>query len=127
MQQREWYRYHGTWSKAFYGSAAEKEAYKKKTRETLKQQMTDYWSNKRQAWLDRSKESRDSIKYDNECLQQDAGDHRNKSVYLMQYRDDNKTLMEQGWARKTFIKNEDHKFENEVLRYTPINWSHTLK
>lgn len=28
MQQREWYRYHGTWSKAFYGSAAEKEDYK---------------------------------------------------------------------------------------------------
>lgn len=28
MQQREWYRYHGTWSKAFYGSAAEKEAYR---------------------------------------------------------------------------------------------------
>ena len=28
MQQREWYRYHGTWSKAFYGSPAEKEAYK---------------------------------------------------------------------------------------------------
>ena len=28
MQQREWYRYHGTWSKAFYGSPAEKEAYR---------------------------------------------------------------------------------------------------
>ena len=28
MQQREWYRYHGTWSKAFYGSVAEKEAYR---------------------------------------------------------------------------------------------------
>lgn len=28
MQQREWYRYHGTWSKAFYGSQAEKEAYR---------------------------------------------------------------------------------------------------
>lgn len=28
MKQREWYRYHGTWSKAFYGSPAEKEAYR---------------------------------------------------------------------------------------------------
>lgn len=28
MQQREWYRYHGTWSKAFYGSPAEREAYR---------------------------------------------------------------------------------------------------
>ena len=65
---------------------------RKKTRETLKQQMSDYWANKRQAWLDKSKESRDSISYDNDCLQQDANDHRNKSIYLMQYRDDNKTV-----------------------------------
>lgn len=28
MQQREWYRYHGTWSKAFYGSPAERESYR---------------------------------------------------------------------------------------------------
>ena len=54
--------------------------------------MSDYWANKRQAWLDKSKESRDSISYDNDCLQQDANDHRNKSIYLMQYRDDNKTV-----------------------------------
>ncbi|XP_067929591.1 uncharacterized protein [Watersipora subatra] len=127
MQQREWYRYHGTWSKAFYGSPAEKEAYRKRTRDTLKQQMSDFWADKRRGWQEGSKESQVSIAYDNDCMMQDSIDHKNKTIYLMQYRDDNKSLMEKGWARQAERLRQEQTFENEALRYTPINWSHTLK
>lgn len=65
---------------------------RKKTRETLKQQMSDYWTNKRKAWTVASKESEVSIDYDRDCLMQDVNDHRKKTIYLMQYRDDNKTV-----------------------------------
>ena len=58
----------------------------------MKQQMNDLWQRKKRGWVESSKESQVSIAYDNDCMMQDALDHRNKTIYLMQYRDDNKTV-----------------------------------
>ena len=54
--------------------------------------MNDLWQRKKRGWVESSKESQVSIAYDNDCMMQDALDHRNKTIYLMQYRDDNKTV-----------------------------------
>lgn len=55
MRERDHFRYHNAWSKYYYGSKAEQEAYKSYTRTVLKQQMADKWSSKRNTFFDRFK------------------------------------------------------------------------
>ncbi|XP_064607165.1 uncharacterized protein LOC135471766 [Liolophura sinensis] len=127
MQQREHLRYHSAWSKAFYGSPADRESYRRHFREVLKQQMDDKVSNRRQLFCSKVKESERAVEYDRECLQKDAEKYQQRHTYLKQFRDANKSLME---SRLTYVKERklnDNIREREVLRYNPINWSGTLK
>ena len=56
--------------------------------------MSDYWANKRDLFWHGTNESKVCIDYDAQCLHKDAVDQQNKKGYLMQYRDDNKTVSE---------------------------------
>ncbi|XP_076439353.1 uncharacterized protein LOC143284467 [Babylonia areolata] len=127
MQQREHTRYHSAWSKAFYGSPADQEAYRRHFRDVLKQQMADQDAQKKQTLKDKVKESEAAVQYDNQCRSQDLNNFVSKFNYLKQFRDDNKNFMENQWQQRRQDRQLENRYDREVLRYNPINWSGTLK
>ncbi|PVD25279.1 hypothetical protein C0Q70_15779 [Pomacea canaliculata] len=127
MQQREHSRFHSAWSKPFYGSPADQEAYRKHFREVLKQQMSDQDALKRQQLKDKVRESEAAVEYDRQCLVQDYEAFSKKNDYLKQYRDENKRFMESQWQQRRIERMLENHYDREVLRYNPINWSGTLK
>lgn len=127
MQQREHNRYHSAWSKAFYGSPADQEAYRRHFRQVLKQQMSDQDSLKRDNLKNKVRESEAAVEYDRQCRSQDLESFRKKFNYLKQFRDDNKTFMENKWQQRKMDTSMENRYDREVLRFNPINWSGTLK
>lgn len=127
MQKREHTRYHSAWSKAFYGSPAEKESYNRHFREVLKQQMSDKKAMDKQAFQDKISETDQALSYDRQCRMNDAMDYHKKHSYLMQYRDGNKQQMEDRWANTRYNRELENRVDRERLRYNPINWSCSLK
>lgn len=127
MKQLDHYKYHRTYQKAFYGSPAEKEDYRKTMRLTLKQQMDDKQKNESEFLKNKVHESEAAVEYDNKCLQDDADKHNKKYEYLTHFRDENKKLMEQKWGFERETTQMEKQFDHEQLKYNPINWSCTLK
>ncbi|XP_029642186.1 uncharacterized protein LOC115216764 [Octopus sinensis] len=126
MRQKEHTRYHNAWEKPFYGQPAEKEAYRKHIRDVLKAQMADRDRIQRKVFQERKSESDSAIEYDQKCWQEDLEKSREKISYLIQFRDQNKQLMEQKWRRARDQQNSEKQHERDLLRYNPINWSGTL-
>ncbi|CAH1784430.1 unnamed protein product [Owenia fusiformis] len=127
MQQLEYFRYHSMYQKAFYGSPSEKEDYRKNTRLVLKQQMTDRQNRVKDFLKNKVSESEGAVEYDNKCLKEDADNFYKKFDYLKKFRDDNKLLMEEKWRFNRETTDLEKKYDNEQLKYNPINWSCTLK
>ncbi|KAL8579149.1 hypothetical protein ACOMHN_036088 [Nucella lapillus] len=127
MQQREHNRYHSAWSKSFYGSPADQEAYRRHFRDVLKQQMADQDAQKRQTLKEKVRESEAAVEYDRQCMSQDFNGFVKKFHYLKQFRDDNKCFMEDQWQQKRVDRQLENRYDREVLRFNPINWSGTLK
>ncbi|XP_011428591.1 uncharacterized protein LOC128158996 [Crassostrea angulata] len=127
MQQREHQRYHSAWAKAFYGAPAEKEQYRKHFRDVLKQQMADQDISKSVAFKEKCQESKQSIAYDNDCRQKDMDAYVKKHVYLQNFRDGNKNMMEKQWQDNRTSRYLEQRIDRERLRYNPINWSCSLK
>lgn len=126
MQQREHERYHSAWARPFYGPPADKEAYRRHFRETLKQQMTDLDHQKKSDFKHKVQESVEVQEYDRQCRNKDFGDFVTKFNYLKNFRDDNKKFMEKSWENNRFQKVSTDRYDREVMRYNPINWSGTL-
>jgi len=126
MQQREHERYHSAWARPFYGPPADKEAYRKHFRETLKHQMADLDEKKRVEFKNKVIESERAVDYDNQCRIQDFNDFVKKFNYLKNFRDDNKSYMEHTWESNRFNKIMTDRYDREVMKYNPINWSGTL-
>ncbi|XP_046357813.1 uncharacterized protein LOC124136076 [Haliotis rufescens] len=127
MQAREHERYHSAWSRPFYGEPAEKEVYRKHFREVLKQQMLDQDTVKKQTLVDKVRESEAAVQYDRQCQEQDMDKFSKKFCYLKTFRDANKDLMEDRWRSSRFTRHMENRYDREVMRYNPINWSGTLK
>ncbi|XP_002739391.1 uncharacterized protein LOC100377244 [Saccoglossus kowalevskii] len=126
MKQREHYRFHSGWQKPFYGSPADKEAYRRDIRSKLKEQMTDKLGFQKQILKDKVHESEVAVDYDRKCLEDDHEDVVKKAIYLKQFRDENKKLMEWKEEQDRLNRVLQNKYERELVRYNPINWSHTL-
>jgi len=126
MQQREHERYHSAWARPFYGPPADKEAYRRHFRETLKQQMHDSDTQKREDFKNKVRESEEAVEYDRQCRMSDFNDFVKKFNYLKNFRDDNKSSMENRWDRTRFNKFQTDRLDREVMKYNPINWSGTL-
>ncbi|XP_077985439.1 uncharacterized protein LOC144440066 [Glandiceps talaboti] len=126
MKQREHYRFHSSWEKPFYGSPAEKEAYRRDTRSKLKEQMADKLSFAKQILKDKVQESEQAVNYDRKCIEDDRNDIVKKATYLKQFRDENKKLMEWKEHQDHLNRLLQNKYEQELIRYNPINWSHSL-
>lgn len=127
MKQRDYLRYHNTWSKYYYGSPEEQEDHRKYIRTVLKQQMTDKWSQDRSSFSDRVKESEDAVRNDQQWRDDDHKTRTAKHRFMTTYRDDNKRFMESAWEERKYRKLETDFFDREQLKYNPINWSATLK
>jgi len=127
MQKMHHMRYHTAYQKYPYGSPAEKEIYRRLIREGLKEQMTESDLNQRQALKAKVIESEVAVQTDRKHLQEDAQKHLNHFIWMTEYRDANKTMMENRWKTNVEIKKDNQVQERECLRYNPINWSHTLK
>ncbi|XP_013068773.2 uncharacterized protein LOC106056538 [Biomphalaria glabrata] len=126
MQQREHERYHSAWTKPYYGPPADKEAYRRHFREVLKQQMADSDEKKRRDFEIKLHESESIVEYDRQCKLQDFQNIIDKYNYLKHFRDENKTFMEGTWEKSRMDKMLTDRYDREILRYNPINWSGTL-
>ncbi|XP_070558114.1 uncharacterized protein [Ptychodera flava] len=126
MKQREHYRYHSGWEKPFYGSPAEKETYRRDIRSKLKEQMSDRILLEKQLLRDKVQESKQAVEYDRQCIESDRADIMKKAAHLRQFRDENKKLMEWKEHQDRLNRLLQNKYEQELIRYNPINWSHSL-
>ncbi|XP_040263403.1 uncharacterized protein LOC120978985 [Bufo bufo] len=127
MQQKEYSRFHQGWRRPFYGTAAEKEDYRREIRQLLKKQMSEKWTTSREALAGQSKELEALKEADRFAVIQDLEQERAKSLFLRRYRDENKQLMESKWQENRLTRSMEMLKERELLQYNPINWSGTLK
>ncbi|XP_053324906.1 uncharacterized protein LOC128499938 [Spea bombifrons] len=127
MQQKEYYRYHQGWRRPFYGTASEKEEYRKEIRQLLKMQMNEKWDLQRERMSSQSKEIEALMENDRTALTQDLEQERSRALFLRRYRDENKKLMETRWQESRLTRSLETLRERELLQYNPINWSGTLK
>ncbi|XP_018114614.1 uncharacterized protein LOC108714693 [Xenopus laevis] len=127
MQQREYSRYHQGWRRPFYGTATEKEEYRKDIRQLLKKQMSEKWALQREMLSSQSKELETLMEVDRTALMQDIEQQRTQASFLTKYRDENKRLMETKWQENRLTRSQETLRERELLHFNPINWSGTLK
>ncbi|XP_069822918.1 uncharacterized protein [Dendropsophus ebraccatus] len=127
MQQKEYSRFHQGWRRPFYGSATEKEDYRREIRQLLKKQMSEKWSMSREVLASQSKELEALKEADRFAVLQDLEQERKKALFLRRYRDENKKLMESKWQENRLTRSMETLKERELLQYNPINWSGTLK
>ncbi|KAM3915206.1 uncharacterized protein RB166_017557 [Leptodactylus fuscus] len=127
MQQKEYSRYHQGWRRPFYGTATEKEEYRREIRQLLKKQMSEKWKTAREATSSQSKEIEALIEADRYTILQDIEKDRTRALFMRRYRDENKRLMESKWQESRLSRSMEMLKERELLRYNPINWSGTLK
>ncbi|XP_071982967.1 uncharacterized protein [Engystomops pustulosus] len=127
MQQREYSRYHQGWRRPFYGTATEKEEYRREIRQILKKQMSEKWNMSREALAGQSQEIATLIEADRSDLHHDLEQERARALFMRRYRDENKRLMESKWHENRLTRSMETLRERELLQYNPINWSGTLK
>ncbi|XP_075687819.1 uncharacterized protein LOC142656794 [Rhinoderma darwinii] len=127
MQQKEYSRFHQGWRRPFYGTATEKEEYRREIRQLLKKQMSEKWTIAREVLASQSKELEALKEADRFAVFQDLEQERAKAFFLRRYRDENKRLMESKWQENRLTRSMETLKERELLQYNPINWSGTLK
>ncbi|XP_056384278.1 uncharacterized protein LOC130277600 [Hyla sarda] len=127
MQQKEYSRFHQGWRRPFYGTAVEKEEYRREIRQLLKKQMSEKWTMARETLASQSKELETLKEADRFAVLQDFEQERAKALFLRRYRDENKKLMEGKWQENRLTRSMETLKERELLKYNPINWSGTLK
>uniref|UniRef100_A0A8C5WJQ9 Uncharacterized protein n=1 Tax=Leptobrachium leishanense TaxID=445787 RepID=A0A8C5WJQ9_9ANUR len=127
MQQKEYYRYHQGWRRPFYGTANEREEYRKEIRDLLKKQMSEKWAVQRERISSQSLELEAQMESDRSAVKQDTEQQRARALFLRNYRDENKKLMETRWQENRLTRSLETLKERELLQYNPINWSGTLK
>ncbi|XP_033745886.1 uncharacterized protein LOC117331325 [Pecten maximus] len=127
MQRREHERYHSAWAKAFYGSVAEQEYYRKHFRDVLKQQMADIEDKRKKNVKEKKKESEMALAQDDNDKSNDRDAFRKKHRYLQTFRDSNKQTMEEKWSDNKVDKFIEDRSDRDRGRYNPINWTCSLK
>ncbi|XP_041459220.1 uncharacterized protein LOC121410905 [Lytechinus variegatus] len=127
MKREQYHKYHRSWMKPIYGSKLEQEDHRKHIRSSLKDQMSEKDSRHKTFMKDRFVESQTAVAYDRKCLDADKEALKKKSLYLHQFRDENKKLMEKKWEDTRQTRDHSNVVEQELLKYNPINWSQSLR
>lgn len=92
----------------------------------LKDQILEHEVNKKRDFWVRSQESDVSIAIDRNTLEEERQSRVKKRVYLQQFRDANKELMEKKWETQKNQKCLEDRVDRERLKLEPINWTRTL-
>lgn len=92
----------------------------------LKDQMLEHEVNKKKDFWVRSQESDFYIAIDRNTLEEERQSVIKKRVYLQQFRDANKELMERKWLAQKSQKCLEDRVDRERLKLEPINWRRTL-
>ncbi|XP_061590800.1 uncharacterized protein LOC133456339 [Cololabis saira] len=127
MQRRENHRCHQVWQKPFYGTASEREEYKRALREDLKRQIDEKRVALKLQLANKTKEAEYLREVDCLALSSEREQWIRHRKGMTTYRDVNKTLMEQSWRERALTRSQEALKERELLRLNPINWSGTLK
>lgn len=126
-KREQYHQFHRNWMRPFYGSKVDQEEYRRGIREQLKNQMAEKHNDYQKFQKEKVQESEQAFSYDQECVNKDKRDRRNKGLYLSNFRNENKKIIEQHerLRRENRINTAIH--EQELLRYNPVNWSQTLR
>jgi hypothetical protein len=127
LKQREYHRYHSSYQVPVYGSIASKEQYRKDIREVLKGQMSDKMSREKTAFSSRLTESRAFIEMDRKVIQDDLDSRKKRFDLMKNFRDENQKMAAEVTERKRQDKEYRLREERELLKFNPINWSHSLR
>ncbi|XP_061179160.1 uncharacterized protein LOC133187774 [Saccostrea echinata] len=92
----------------------------------LKNQILEHEVNKKRDFWERAKESDFYIDIDRNDVDKERQSRINKRIYLQQFRDANKELMEKKWMKEKNEKYLDDRMDRERLKLEPINWTRTL-
>lgn len=92
----------------------------------LKDQILEHEVNKKRDFWVRSQESDVYIAIDRNTLEEERQSRIKKRVYLQQFRDANKELMEKKWETQKNQKCLEDRVDRERLKLEPINWTRTL-
>uniref|UniRef100_A0A1A7YU69 Uncharacterized protein n=1 Tax=Iconisemion striatum TaxID=60296 RepID=A0A1A7YU69_9TELE len=127
MQKKEHHRCHQVWRKPFYGTAIEREEYRKEIREQLKRQMEEKSAEVKLQRVSKSNDAEHLLEVDRLALSSERQQRIQHSKAMTAYRDENKRLMEQSWRDRALTRSQEALKERELLHLNPINWSGTLK
>jgi len=127
MKQREYHRYHSSYETPVYGSIASKEQYRKEIRGILKDQMQSKLEREKTAFNSKLTESRAFIEMDRRVIQDEIQSRQKRSDMMRSFRDENKKMFEEQAERKRLERELRLREEKEMLKYNPINWSHSLR
>ena len=111
---------------AFYGSAAEKEAYRQQIRFQLKEQVKEKDELHRKQLIDRVAESDNAVAEDHKFKMEDSNTRQKKANYLKQFSNENKKIMEEKERSSRKMREADMELERKLLDVNPINWNMTL-
>ncbi|XP_048740872.1 uncharacterized protein LOC125654824 [Ostrea edulis] len=92
----------------------------------LKNQILEHEGDKKKDFWVKSQESDFYIAIDRNTMEEERQSQVKKRVYLQQFRDANKEIMERKWMEvknKKYLENRD---DRERLKLEPINWNRTL-
>jgi len=128
MQRREMKTRHGEWKKPFYGSPTVKEIYRSNVRSALKTQIKDQTLRRREDFENQLNQSIQIFERDKRHRYEDWKKHRDKIQFmLVTFTRENQKTMEMQWKDRRVNRLKEAKFERELLKQNPINWSCTLK
>ncbi|XP_071817952.1 uncharacterized protein [Apostichopus japonicus] len=126
-KREQYHQFHRNWMRPFYGSKVDQEEYRKGIRSELKNQMSEKQNNWKTFQKDKVQETVQAYSYDQECINKDRTDRKEKAIYLRKFRDENKKAIEERENLKRAKRINTAVFEQELLRYNPVNWSQTLR
>ncbi|XP_063720859.1 uncharacterized protein LOC134847638 isoform X2 [Symsagittifera roscoffensis] len=127
MKQREFHRYHSTYETPVYGSIAAKEQYRREIRDILKDQMASKLEREKTAFSSRLTESKAFIEMDRRTIQDELQSRQKRFDMMKSFRDENKKMAAEITERKKLERCLRQREEKEMLKFNPINWSHSLR
>lgn len=126
-KREQYHQFHRNWMRPFYGSKVDQEEYRRGIREQLKNQMAEKYDDYQKFQKEKLQETEQAFSYDEDCINKDKRDRRNKGLYLSNFRNENKRIIEQNERLKRENRINTAIHEQELLRYNPVNWSQTLR
>jgi len=128
MQRKEMKLRHEEWKKPFYGSPIVKEIYRSNVRSALKTQIEEQIIRRKKNFEQQLNHSIQIFERDRRHKYEDWKKYTDKIQFLLvTFTKENQKIMEMQWKDRRESRLKEAKFERELLKQNPVNWSCTLK